>query len=149
MSIFLILDSQKLISDRNGFISFTRNKNFYKDAHLAFIPVVALVIDGDKLSDRYTITPYDYYYDKHKISSRKPNGSSESEERIKIGDTQGVIDIKSLVKGILVAPSEHYYKAIHDDNLYKPLKDFIEDPENFNSFVDKLKTYNIPLIMER
>lgn len=146
VSIFLILDSGKLVSDNRGYISFTRNKNFYKSSQLALNPVVALIIDGDKLSDKYKITPYDYYYDKHKIQGRVAGGfDSESEERIKISDNKAAIDLKPFVKGILLTPDEYFYKGVHDDNLYKILGEFIEDPENFNTFKEALKKYGYPL----
>jgi hypothetical protein len=147
VSIFHILNSGKLISDRSGYISFTRDKNFYKmTTTLAFHPVVALIIDGDKLSDKYKITPYDYYYDKHKASGRSTGGfDSESEERIKVGNVATAIDLNPFVKGILLTPSEYYYKGVHNDNLYRLLKPFVKDSEDFNTFKEALLKYPYPV----
>lgn len=54
-------------SDR---VSFTRNKKYYWD-------VIRITIDGDKLSNKYKITPYSYYY-----GQGKGSGTADQSEEI-------------------------------------------------------------------
>jgi len=61
-------------------ISFTRNKDFWKGfTQLIFPPDVRIVIDGDKLSNKYRIEPFNYFNQKTK---NKEHSTDEREERI-------------------------------------------------------------------
>ena len=70
-----ILNKNMLIPGANRYISFSRDKNFLNVARFSLgsgsggNPIgVAIVIDGDKLSNKYKITPYNYY------ASSEPSG---------------------------------------------------------------------------
>ena len=106
----------------NNYTSFTR------DRHLNW-GWVCIVLDRDKLSQKYKITPYDDYIINKKVKKR-----SESEEKIK-----GPIYIKdSIVKvGFLI---DKYYRRVwrksrinkkYEENIkkIKTLEDYIKNPE--------------------
>jgi len=59
-----ILNTDELIG-RNKRISVTRNKHFHKQYRLTVPSQCCFVLDGNKLSERYKIEPYNYYSDFH------------------------------------------------------------------------------------
>lgn len=105
---FLIAKTDVFNSVPEGFkhISFTRDKNFHKsptrDSDGIGGTSVRIVIDGDKLSNKYKIEPYNYFGDKKELgdwaeSKGKLKDRFEAEERIYIGKIQKISDINKYV----------------------------------------------------
>lgn len=78
------------------YISFTRNKNMFINKPLLYADIeVALVLDGDALSNNYKFEPF----------SSSETSKNEYEERIKIPATSSnkdIDDIKKYLKGIII-----------------------------------------------
>lgn len=104
-ALLSILKSNKLMAvPRRGmgddpnfyYISFTRNKNMFINKPLLYADIeVALVLDGDMLSNKYKFEPF----------SSSETSKNEYEERIKIPATSSntnINDIKKYLKGILI-----------------------------------------------
>lgn len=70
-------------SDR---VSFTRNKNYYWD-------IIRIGVDGSKLSNKYKITPYSYYYGQGKGSSGTADQSEEIVEKDISNAKSYIIDV--------------------------------------------------------
>lgn len=87
-----IMKSDKIVRKLYDGISFTRNKmlNFYEGhpARLYF----KLIIDGDKLSNKYKIEPFKYHSQKDNVDFR-----NEAEEIIK---TREISNVSNYIKGV-------------------------------------------------
>jgi hypothetical protein len=106
------------------FFSTTRNKLFYKrPSHGVGGMTARIVLDGDKLSDRYRSVPFRYYDDEP-----KDQGSDESEERIILGLKKEIPNAKSYIKQIDI------------------ILDVIEDNEVYLQEAEKLYDYDPSLI---
>lgn len=123
-----ILRDNKLRRGSYEGISFTRNKmlNFYigSPVNLFF----KLIINGDKLSEKYKLEPYKYHANDKGIDFRK-----EAEELIRASE---ISNISKYIKGI----------AFIYDNFERREKDYNEGPDklfyygNFKTFLnDDLK----------
>jgi hypothetical protein len=68
----------------NDFVSFTRDKNFLKVGRLINNKLdVRIVIDGNKLSDNYVVSPFNFY-SYYKSSDKRINPKyDETEERVR------------------------------------------------------------------
>ena len=106
------------------FLSTTRNKFLYKQPSFGIGGMTArIVLDGDKLSDKYRFVPFKYYEDEP-----KDQGSDESEERIILGLKKEIPNAKN------------YIKEIHI------MLDVIEDNEAYLQEAEKLSDYDPSLI---
>jgi hypothetical protein len=106
------------------FFSTTRNKLLYKQPSFGIGGMTArIVLDGDKLSDKYRFVPFKYYEDEP-----KDQGSDESEERIILGLKKEIPNAKN------------YIKEIHI------MLDVIEDNEVYLQEAEKLHDYDPSLI---
>ena len=106
------------------FLSTTRNKLLYKQPSFGIGGMTArIVLDGDKLSDKYRFVPFKYYEDEP-----KDQGSDESEERIILGLKKEIPNAKN------------YIKEIHI------MLDVIEDNEVYLQEAEKLQSYDPSLI---
>ena len=106
------------------FFSTTRNKLFYKrPSHGVGGMTARIVLDGDKLSDRYRSVPFRYYDDEP-----KDQGSDESEERIILGLKKEIPNAKNYIKQIDI------------------ILDVIEDNEAYLQEAEKLYDYDPSLI---
>lgn len=91
------LKASRLSTADQYVISFTRNKNFQNSPRQIMGTECRLVIDGDKLSNNYKITPIqEKSFIKNSPISRK---ETESEERIDFGNKPG--EIKDLDKYVI------------------------------------------------
>lgn len=101
-NLIRILKSNSLVIGRTGKISFTRSKNFLRSATVGLGGVGAeLILDGDKLSNNYKITPYKYH-------GLDVEVDDEFEERV----LKNIKDLNKYLKGI---------------NLYKTYFSFSRD----------------------
>jgi len=106
------------------FFSTTRNKLLYKQPSFGIGGMTArIVLNGDKLSDKYRFVPFKYYEDEP-----KDQGSDESEERIILGLKKEIPNAKN------------YIKEIHI------MLDIIEDNEVYLQEAEKLQNYDPSLI---
>jgi hypothetical protein len=112
-------------------ISTTRDKNFVVSGPRAVSGnEISFILDGDKLSERYKTTPYDYNND-----NPGEEVGDEQEETIwgkRLEKQGGIKDIKSYIKGIIL--TKHFFHKIHKLGL-----DFII-PEQYKSY---LTSYNM------
>ena len=137
-NLILILRDNKLKSQwsmdtHNYSSSFTRNKNF-KKGYVYNIPLeCTIVVDGDKLSEKYKIYPIEYYYTQRGIS---PNPEAkESEERISFKDDEGGIEnFKDYIKEIILYPKEYKKSA-----LYKKYK------WSYKELIEELKSFGVTI----
>lgn len=91
-----ILDNNVLKCGNYGFISFTRDKHFYKK-QVGVNNECCLVINGNKLSNNYKILPYNNSVDVTR------DEDTESEERIKIKEIK---NINEYILGIFIDDQE-------------------------------------------
>jgi hypothetical protein len=106
------------------FFSTTRNKLLYKQPSFGIGGMTArIVLDGDKLSDKYRFVPFKYYEDEP-----KDQGSDESEERIILGLKKEIPNAKNYIKEIDI------------------MLDVIEDNEVYLQEAERLQNYNPSLI---
>ena len=102
ISLLKIIDSNTLGDVSLGkyaTVSLTRNKNFYKETKI--IPNECyLTIDGDKLSTKYKIKPYQWH--KNHFFNKKTDNTSSIEDQYE-EEVQGYIkNIKRYVKEIII-----------------------------------------------
>lgn len=104
-----------------NFISFTRDKYFHKGERDSVNAVdIAFIVDGDKLSHRYKIIPINMW------NLNDPH-AEESEERVLLGNKQGIDNFMSYVTGILINKAR-FAKVIKKTNktseeILKPFTD--------------------------
>lgn len=73
---------QKSGDKRINYISFSRNKSFYKQrTKIGRIPITRISFDGNKLSDKYKFIPFNYYSGESATETDRFN-DNEGEERI-------------------------------------------------------------------
>lgn len=146
-ALLSILKSNKLMATpRRGmgddpnfyYISFTRNKNMFINKPLLYADIeVALILDGDALSNKYKFESF----------SSSETSKNEYEERIKIPATSSntdINDIKKYLKGILILGHTKAFKKTEwiggpkagttetrkerIDNLIKNIKKYTDVP---------------------
>jgi len=82
------------------FFSTTRDKLLYlKDPKIKG-STVRIVLDGDKLSNQYKISPYYFYHDEMIDEPNPKYDQDESEERIVLGTKKTIPNAKSYIEGI-------------------------------------------------
>jgi hypothetical protein len=115
VSLMKILKSGELLGSLeygNKFISFTRDKNFLKHPMRTIKDdAVRIVLDGDKLSNKYKIQPFNYQY---RFATRYDD--AESEERIYIDK---ISNIKNYIIRIEFTrePSEYAIEVMNKYNF--------------------------------
>lgn len=82
--------------EEKRYVSFTRNKHFNRLSPHIHSTEIRLTLDAEKLSDRYKITPINYFIDSEK--GYKPK--TESEEAIFTND--GIFNIVDYIKEISI-----------------------------------------------
>lgn len=137
-------------------ISVTRDKNFSlvrrKNQEERYISSdeVCIVLDGDKLSNKYQFSPYDDRYNKFKKKVTAPEYGDEMEEKITgevLEKNGGIKNIKDYIKEIILNPSLDewldYFIRIYDnsdsssinmpsllfDNMSEIYKTYKENPQ--------------------
>lgn len=65
-----------------SYISFTRNKNFHKVKREGIITDMKFIINGDKLSEKYKIQPFNYFSHFQRDKLKEPLVYDEDEELI-------------------------------------------------------------------
>lgn len=104
-----------------NYISFTRSRNFENE--IGFEAECRLVIDGDKLSDKYHIEPFNYYSGNQNFGTYSPK-DFEKEERVWLANTDKINNISAYINRI----------------------DIIETAKDIKSYVETLKHLtNIPI----
>ena len=87
-----------------NYISFTRSRNFENEVD--FGSECKIVIDGDKLSDKYHIEPFNYYSGRQNFGSYSPK-DYEKEERIWLVNADKIPNISIYVNRIdIIATAE-------------------------------------------
>jgi hypothetical protein len=126
--------------DRDFFyVSFTRNKNMFLNKPKLYTDIeVALVLDGDMLSDKYKFEPF----------SSSETSKPEYEERIKIPTTssnKNIENIKKYLKGIIILG---HTKAFRESEFIAGPKAGTTETreERINNLIKDIKKYtNIPI----
>lgn len=124
-------------TDIQPYVSFTRNKRFTSDT---ISTQVRLTIDGDKLSNKYKISPH---ADTKAGYGRR--SQDEAEERISLIKYPNGVDVsKSLIEVTLrkINPNIDW----DDPDTFQDSEDFVEPPslESYNEVIKLLKEKNIP-----
>lgn len=130
MGLFNILTNNVLLMNGGGGVSFTRNQNFHQVRRMIGSVACRLVVDGDRLSDRYQVKPYNYF----KNSIKGNLSSTESEERVQS-------DITDIHKYVLsVDLYEPLIRNFHINNICYESTDFKEHMGDFTdtTSVDEL-----------
>lgn len=96
----------KQIKDR-FVISFTRDKNFYKE-HPEFSKS-AIVLDGETLTDNYKIKPHNFFYFDNKDTKKDKNYESEELLILKKGE-DSLHNVKKYIIRIIVPKFEDFYE---------------------------------------
>jgi len=124
-------------TDIQPYVSFTRNKHFRSDT---ISTQVRIVIDGDKLSQRYKIAPH---ADVKAGYGRK--SQDEAEERISLVKYPQGVDIK---KSLIRVDIKKFDSSIDwdDPETFQDSEDFVEPPSlgMYNTMLETLKKANIP-----
>jgi len=143
-----ILKSNKMMAfPRSGmgddqnfyYVSFTRNKNLFINKSKLYTDIeIALVLDGDMLSNKYKFEPF------NSSETSKP----EYEERIKIPATSSnkdIENIKKYLKGIIILGHTKAFKDV--EWISGPKSGTIEKrKERINNLIRDIKKYtNIPI----
>jgi hypothetical protein len=123
--------------DIQPYVSFTRNKSMYSDT---ISTQARLTIDGNKLTDRYKLSPH---ADKEAGYGRA--SVDESEERVSLLRYPKGVDVsKSLVEITIrrLDPNIDW----DDPDSFQDSEDFVEPPslEDYNTLINILKKKNIP-----
>lgn len=96
---YIIPDDQLAASGRyynwvykgDNYVSFTRDKSFVLDSRDDDVVLVQLVVDGDKLSERYKIGPYnDFIFGKKGIRKSKDDFKSREMEEVVKGPIKNI-----------------------------------------------------------
>jgi len=127
----------------DGYISFTRNKTMVSDT---ISQSVRMTIDGNKLSEKYSIGPHaDTKAGYGRKAAAKPGArftGDESEERISTQKYPNGIDISN---ALVVIDLMKITKSFDPDNP-EDFEDFVEPPslESYNELIILLKREAIP-----
>lgn len=97
---YLILRGNKLVSN-TGYISFTRDPRYHQKFRHGVGTSIALILDGDRLSNNYKIEPHDFRADKQARMMR--GGGYEAEERI---PAREIGNLRDYLQGIRVVSKE-------------------------------------------
>lgn len=124
--------------DIQPYVSFTRNKNLQSDT---IEKQVRIVVDGDKLSDKYNISPH---ADLKAGYGRR--GQDEAEERISLEKYPKGIDIKSSLINVDVLDFRSYYDFEKYGSFLDDEDGVREPPSNrtYDALMKQLNAKNIP-----
>jgi hypothetical protein len=145
LNIVSIVEMNELKAKVEGYVSFTRDKNFYKTKREIGSSVEAsIIIDGNKLSETYKITPYNYLI----VPSHYARG--EEEERIK----GNIIGINKYILGANIVNMDEF-KFSNQYNFAVRLREIVPDfdwndtsPKSLlKSYVNYLRSYKIEAII--
>ena len=103
----IVNDNVMKVGQLHESISFTRDQNFHKTSFIFKKEHrdVRIVFDGDKLSEKYKIRPYDYFGDlKGKSSKNDQKVEFQAEEMIK----ENITDVKKYIISIDLPDPNHY-----------------------------------------
>ena len=123
--------------DIQPYVSFTRNKSMYSDS---VSTQTRLTIDGDKLTDRYKLSPH--------ADAKAGYGRTsvdESEERVSLLRYPKGVDVsKSLVE--ITVRKININLDYDDPDSFQDTEDFVEPPslKDYNTLISLLKEKNIP-----
>ena len=117
------------------YISFTRNKTMKSDT---VSQNVRMTIDGDKLSEKYKISPY--ADTKGGYGRNLKNLGDEAEERIKIPEGKEGIQIKDCIKEIVILKPESHEPQEYEDSEPPSIRYYLK-------LMELLKEKNIPYIL--
>lgn len=115
--IKILLDNKLLHSHEGNFISFTRNQNFHFYPRESIDTEIRIAFDGNKLSEKYKITPYNDWNFSTKTKEERII-FDEDEERL--NNIKEINNIKNYIINITIVkkyPLPIYDKLI--DNLNK------------------------------
>lgn len=128
----LINNSFKLTSTIQPFVSFTRNKSMVSDT---IANEVRLTLDGDKLSQKYKISPF-----AHASAGYGRSSADEAEERIDLSKhPQGVDISKAILSVDIINPLKAGNTEFDDEESFEP-----PSLEAYASLIRSLKKNNIP-----
>ena len=96
-----------------NYISLTRDKNLYKKNPSLRGSTVRIVLDGNKISSNYKIKPFSYYGNEQDGDENYRFSSNESEERINLGDKEGINNLDKYIEGIDI-----FLDKIEDNKMY-------------------------------
>jgi hypothetical protein len=131
----LVLKTHQM--DIQPYVSFTRDKHFKSDT---ISTQVRIVIDGNKLSEKYKVSPHADIKAGYGRKSR-----DEAEERISLVKYPQGVDIK---KSLIRVDIKKFDTSIDwdDPETFQDSEDFVEPPslEMYNTMLNSLKKTNIP-----
>ena len=125
------------------FFSTTRDKLIYKKDPKIKGSTVRIVLDGDKLSNKYQISPFYFYHDEMVDEPNPKYSQDESEERIMLGTKKVISDASNYIKEIdilldKIEDNQEYLDAIQ--RLIEKYGDKIkclykEKPMSLNTYI--------------
>lgn len=122
----------KITSSGRPYVSFTRDKNFHKSSRfgLGGNMDVRLVVDGNKLSQKYKITPYQYHFQDYDFKQ------DEAEEIV----DKNIENIKSYLIQIdcFINEADFNNKVNHERGFESLLLRFLPDTE-YSTFLNNIK----------
>lgn len=120
-----------LTSTIQPYVSFTRNKTMVSDT---ISSETRIAIDGDKLSQRYKITPF-----AHTSAGYGRGSADEAEERIDLKKYPKGIDISKAVIDIQIKNPLSISSEFDDEESFEP-----PSMEAYDQLIKKLKQGKIP-----
>ena len=103
----LIVKQNKLLPGNTGIISFSRSKSLIHYP-TDFSKQISFIIDGNKLSNNYRLTPYSYHY----LDQNVVNKTDEMEERLDTGKM--INDIKKYIIKIIIYKNLYYSSIVNN-----------------------------------
>jgi len=131
--------------DKVYYLSTTRDKLLYIKNPKIKGSTVRIVLDGDKLSNKYKFNPF-YYYSDEMIDEPAPkHDQDESEERIILGTRPEIPSAKSYIKEVhilldKISDNENYLKVIAElIKKYPEIKCYYEEkPIELEDYINKI-----------
>jgi hypothetical protein len=120
-----------LTSTIQPFVSFTRNKTMVSDT---ITNETRIAIDGDKLSQKYKITPF-----AHTSAGYGRSSTDEAEERIDLKKYPKGIDISKAILGIEIKHPLSTNSEFDDEESFEP-----PSVEAYSELIKKLKQSKLP-----
>lgn len=122
---FINIDGKETVG-----ISTTRNKNFKYDGN-----TVQIALDGDKLSNKYKIRPYDYWMRNYPVHNN-PQAQDEDEEIILTSSIDNIKDYILTTNLNEISNQEMRYWAFHGDIFSELRKGGVEKYNEFKKLAD-------------
>ena len=152
-----ILNTNTIGRNTNGRVSLTRDKYFMKHQRIGIgTKDACLVIDGDKLSTKYKIEPYNYFggeepgsneipFDNYEHTSHKDTYDEQEERTLKpINNIKNYIIKIKLLKRSLDAYEDNigaFSFAINHEKCYHPYKDIFKTFRSANQYIKFLEQF--------